>query len=102
MATRIDAISPLMDLLIGPIKGSRCIAGNEADVELALREAVNNAVVHGNRMEAHKLVQVRCRCEPGKGVSLIVLDQGWGFDLNDVPILWLSKISSASTDAAST
>jgi serine/threonine-protein kinase RsbW len=52
---------------------------------MALREALNNAVLHGNRMDAHKLVHVRCRCAPGKGVSLIVSDQGKGFDPDAVP-----------------
>ena len=36
-------------------------------------------------MDAHKLVQVRCRCELGKGVSIIVTDSGQGFDPNAVP-----------------
>ena len=67
------------------IEGSRCIAGNEPDVQIALREALNNAVVHGNGMEAHKLVQVRCRCELGKGVHIIVRDHGQGFDPNGLP-----------------
>ena len=40
----------------------------------------SNAVVHGNRLDAHKLVHVRCRCKVGKGISLIVSDQGQGFD----------------------
>lgn len=31
------------------IEGSQCVAGQEPDVELALREALNCAVVHGNR-----------------------------------------------------
>src|SRR5215467_8822670 len=75
IASRTDAISPLVDLLMELIERSGCVAGEESDVELALREAVNNAVVHGNRMEGHKFVRVRCRCEPGKGVSLSVLDQ---------------------------
>jgi serine/threonine-protein kinase RsbW len=79
------AISPLVDRLMGLIEGSRCVPGEEPAVELALREALNNAVVHGNHMDAHKLVQVRCRCALGKGVSIIVRDQGQGFDPNAVP-----------------
>ena len=79
------AISPLVDRLMRLIEGSRCVLGGEPAVELALREAVNNAVVHGNRMDAHKLVQIRCRCELGKGVSIIVRDQGQGFDPSAVP-----------------
>ena len=62
-----------------------CITGEESAVELALREALNNAVVHGNRLDAHKLVHIRCRCKVGKGISLIVSDQGQGFDACCIP-----------------
>ena len=31
------------------IEGSHCVPGAEPDVELALREALDNAVVHGNQ-----------------------------------------------------
>jgi serine/threonine-protein kinase RsbW len=83
--SEMKAISPLVDRLMRLIEGSRCVPGEEPAVELALREAVSNAVVHGNQMDAHKLVQIRCRCELGKGVSIIVRDQGQGFDPNAVP-----------------
>jgi serine/threonine-protein kinase RsbW len=85
MPSEIKAISPLVDQLMRLIEGSRCVAGNESAVELALREALSNAVIHGNEMDAHKLVQVRCRCERGKGVRLTVKDQGKGFDPTAVP-----------------
>src|ERR1700726_1819894 len=80
MPSEINVISPLMDQLMRLIEGSRCVVGGEFAVELALREALNNAVVHGNGMDHHKLVNVRCRCEFGKGVWLAVRDQGKGFD----------------------
>jgi serine/threonine-protein kinase RsbW len=85
MPSEIKAISPLVDQLMRLIEGSRCVGGNESAVELALREALSNPVIHGNEMDAHELVQVRCRCEQGKGVSLTVKDQGKGFDQNAVP-----------------
>jgi serine/threonine-protein kinase RsbW len=85
MPSEINAISPLMGRLMRLIEGSQCVAGEEPAVELALAEALNNAVVHGNRMDPKKLVQVRCRCELGKGVSVVVRDQGQGFDSNAVP-----------------
>jgi serine/threonine-protein kinase RsbW len=78
--SEIKAISPLVERLMRLIEGSHCITGEESAVELALREALNNAVVHGNRLDAHKLVHVRCRCKVGEGISLIVSDQGQGFD----------------------
>jgi serine/threonine-protein kinase RsbW len=52
---------------------------------MALQKALNNSVVHGNGMDAHKLVHVRCRCELGKGVPLIVKDQGQGFGPDSIP-----------------
>ena len=52
----------------------------EPDVELALREALVNAVVHGNQKDPEKKVHIRCRCGPGKEISVVVTDQGKGFD----------------------
>src|SRR6266446_6671596 len=85
MPSGIKAISPLVKRLMRLIEGSRYVAGNESAVELALQEALSNAVVHGNRMDAHKLVQICCQCELGKGVSIVVTDQGQGFDPKVVP-----------------
>lgn len=85
MPSEIQAISPLVEQLMRLIEGSQCVAGQEPDVELALREALSNAVVHGNQLDASKRVRVRCRCELGKGVSITVTDQGHGFDPNAVP-----------------
>jgi len=84
MPSDVKAISPLLDRVIRLIEESRCVAGEEMGVELALREALNNAVVHGNRLDPGKLVQVYCRCELGKELSLIVRDQGIGFDPNGI------------------
>jgi serine/threonine-protein kinase RsbW len=83
--SEINAISPLVERLMRLIEGSHCITGEEYEVELALREALSNAVVHGNRLDARKLVHVRCRCRVGNGVSLIVSDQGQGFDARTIP-----------------
>lgn len=84
MPSEIEAISPLVDQLMPMIEGSRCVEGNEFEVELALREALSNAVIHGNGMDARKLVEVHCRCERGKGIWLTMKDQGKGFDPNAV------------------
>src|SRR5271166_6608759 len=85
MPSEIEFISPMVEQLMRLIEAWRCVVGNEFAVELALREALNNAVVHGNAMDPNKLVEVRCRCERGKGVWLTVKDQGNGFDPIAVP-----------------
>jgi serine/threonine-protein kinase RsbW len=85
LRSEIGLISPFVDWLMGLIAGSRCVRGKEEFVELALREAVSNAVLHGNRMDARKLVHVRCCCEGTNGVFIVVRDQGHGFDANNIP-----------------
>jgi len=78
-------ISPFADWLMSLIARSGCVRGKEEFVELALREAITNAILHGNRFEPRKLVHVRCCCEGTKGVFIAVRDQGHGFDPNTVP-----------------
>ena len=85
LRSEIGLISPFVDWLMRLIARSGCVRGKEEFVELALREAVANAILHGNRMDARKLVHVRCCCEGAKGVFIVVRDQGSGFDPNNVP-----------------
>lgn len=82
--SEIQAISPMVEQLMRLIEASHCIVGNEFAVELALRETLSNAVIHGNRLDPTKRVQILCRCELRRGVSITVGDQGQGFDPNAV------------------
>jgi serine/threonine-protein kinase RsbW len=84
MASKIQAISPLVDRLMRLIEESQCVPGKEFDVELALREALENAVVHGNQENPGTKVHIRCRCQPGKEISIVVTDQGKGFDFEKI------------------
>jgi serine/threonine-protein kinase RsbW len=81
----IGLISPFVDWLMSLVARTGCVPGKEEFVELALREAVNNAILHGNRMDPRKLVHVRCCCEGTQGVFIVVRDQGHGFDPSSVP-----------------
>jgi len=92
--SEIKAITPVVERLMRLIEGSHCITGEEPSVELALREALNNALVHGNRLDTHKLVHIRCRCRVGEGVSITVSDQGEGFDPSAVPDLSVENLQS--------
>jgi serine/threonine-protein kinase RsbW len=80
MPSKIEAISPLVERIMLLMEGSQCVSGEEFSVELALREALGNAVVHGNHEHPTAKVRIRCRCRPGKEISIIVTDQGRGFD----------------------
>jgi serine/threonine-protein kinase RsbW len=83
--SEVKAVSTLVDWLTRVIQESHCVLGEEPAIELALREALNNAVLHGNHLDPCKVVRVDCRCELGKGVSMVIKDQGRGFDPNTVP-----------------
>ncbi len=50
--SEIGLISPLVDWLMSLMVGSCCVFGEEESVELALREALSNAMLHGNRLDA--------------------------------------------------
>ncbi len=80
MPSKIQAISPLVDRLMRLIEGSQCVPGEEFGVELAVREALENAVVHGNQEDPETKVHIRCRCQPGEEICIVVTDQGKGFD----------------------
>jgi serine/threonine-protein kinase RsbW len=60
------------------------VSQGASDVEIALREALANAIIHGNHEDPRKHVHVTCRCEPEE-VSIAVKDEGKGFDTNNLP-----------------
>ena len=53
-------------------------------VDMAVREAVTNAVVHGNKLDGAKVVELKLRNTPAV-FEITVHDQGSGFNPNDVP-----------------
>jgi serine/threonine-protein kinase RsbW len=84
MPSEVRAISPLVDRSMKMIEGSQCVSGEAFAIELALREALENAVVHGNQEDPGKKVHMRCRCRPGNEISIVVTDQGKGFDFEKI------------------
>lgn len=53
-------------------------------VDMAVREAVTNAVVHGNKLDDAKEVELRLRNTP-EVFEISVHDQGSGFNPTEVP-----------------
>ncbi len=85
MPSEVEAISPTVQQLMQLIEISRCFIGHAFALELPLREALSNAVIHGNRMDTGKLVELHCRCDGRRGVWLVIKDQRNGFDPNAIP-----------------
>jgi serine/threonine-protein kinase RsbW len=81
LPSEVTAISPFVDKLMLLLRNCGCVA---EDVEIALREALANAIIHKNHEDRRKYVHVTCRCEADE-VSITVKDEGKGFDVNHVP-----------------
>ena len=64
----------------------QCGAGEDTafGVDIAIREAVTNAVVHANKKDEAKEVAVSFSCAAG-ALEIEVTDQGYGFDPASVP-----------------
>ena len=54
------------------------------NIMVALSEAVENAIIHGNQSNPEKKVMIHCDFSQ-KGIDCTVEDQGAGFDFNDIP-----------------
>lgn len=52
---------------------------------IAAREALANAIIHGNEGDTSKTVLVSLYCESGKGILISVRDEGPGFDPEAIP-----------------
>lgn len=91
----IQVISPIVDEAMRCLKDRCCPPEEEFAVEMALREALANAVIHGNREDPHKKVRICCACDPGRGILIIVKDQGEGFDSSKV----LSRLRRQQVDS---
>ena len=83
--SRVRAISPFVDQLMRFILKFRRADGSETDIDLALHEALANAVIHGNGESSYKRIYVTCRCYMDGEVSITVRDEGRGCDSSAVP-----------------
>src|SRR5215468_6610908 len=81
----VDMVSPFVDQLMRFISRSRVADEDNFEIELALREALVNAIVHGNRQDPRKRVYINCRCMADGEVSVTVEDEGTGFRSDAVP-----------------
>jgi serine/threonine-protein kinase RsbW len=81
----LQAIEGVIQKIVALASEMKCGEGHLTEIELALREALANAVIHGNRQDPAKKIEVRCFCQPERGMLLVVEDEGAGFDPKEVP-----------------
>ena len=80
LPSKVAAISPFVHQLMRFIVKFRQADGSETDIEMALHEALANAVIHGNGESPCRRIYLTCRCYMDGEVSITVRDEGRGFD----------------------
>ena len=83
LRSEVAAISLLVDKLMRLVRKCGRVPERDSDVEMALREVLANAVIHGNQENTRKHVRVRvcCKCDE---VSIAVKDERRGFAANKI------------------
>ena len=81
----IKAVPPLIEKIMAVVKEMGCAAGREFAIELALSEALVNAIKHGSSNDPSKQIQCCVACDHMRGMLIIVRDPGPGFDPASIP-----------------
>jgi anti-sigma regulatory factor (Ser/Thr protein kinase) len=74
-----NAINGVVDGVMQIAREMKCAEGNEYEIELALREALANAIVHGCNNDPGKKVECCVACTEPSEVVIVVRDPGEGF-----------------------
>lgn len=80
----LDSVDGAEELVLGAATRAGLEEEDLHRFGMAVREAVVNAIVHGNRYSAHKKVHLQVTTDKDR-LSVTVGDQGTGFDLAALP-----------------
>jgi serine/threonine-protein kinase RsbW len=81
----VTAISPVVGWVMRLVSELDYASGKEFEIEMALREALANAVLHGCKGDASKKIECSVTADQEKGILIIVRDPGKGFDPASIP-----------------
>jgi serine/threonine-protein kinase RsbW len=84
LPSRIEAVNMAASAAAEFVKRSALDEDAAFGVDMAVREAVTNAVLHGNRQDEAKAVEVGFKRLPSE-IEITVRDEGEGFDPGSVP-----------------
>jgi len=85
LAANRRSVDPVVEQVMRAVRDIKCVDGKEDAIELALQEALANAIVHGAKEDPSKIVECIVACDEQRGVLIIVRDPGEGFDPQAIP-----------------
>ncbi len=81
----IGTVPVVMRRIMSIIGEMGCAVGREFEIELALNEALVNAIQHGSAHDPAKKIQCCVACDQARGMLIVVRDAGPGFDPASIP-----------------
>jgi serine/threonine-protein kinase RsbW len=85
LAAERRSVDPVVRSVMEIVRNMQCATGKEDDIEVALTEALANAVVHGAKEDPNKIVECLVACDEERGMLIMVRDPGSGFDPTSLP-----------------
>jgi serine/threonine-protein kinase RsbW len=81
----VASISPVVGWVMRLIGELQYTAGKEFEIEMALREALANAIQHGCKGDPAKKIECSVSGDRIQGITIVVRDPGNGFDPASIP-----------------
>src|ERR1700685_483047 len=78
-------VDPVVQEVMAVVRQMKDIDGKEDAIELALQEALANAVIHGAKEDPRKTVECLVSSDEERGILIVVRDPGTGFAPEAIP-----------------
>lgn len=84
LSSEVESISKIESFIDDFCEQSQLGEDYYGNILIALTEAVNNAITHGNKLDPSKKVRLNMETT-AENIEFIIEDEGVGFDFNNVP-----------------
>jgi serine/threonine-protein kinase RsbW len=91
LAANRATVDPVVQEIMALVRRMKGLEGKEDDIELALQEALANAVIHGAKEDPKKTVECVVSSAEDQGLLIVVRDPGEGFDPSGIPTCTLGE-----------
>src|SRR4029079_10138697 len=85
LAADRDAVDPVVQSVMELVRQIHCESEKHDAIELALTEALANAVVHGAKGDPSKIVECDVVANQDQSILIVVRDPGKGFNPGEMP-----------------
>jgi serine/threonine-protein kinase RsbW len=85
------AVDPVVQEVMTAVRKMTDMNGKEDAIELALHEALANAVIHGAREDPSQVVECLVSRDEERGILIVVRDPGPGFNPDTIPSCTLGE-----------